>query len=80
LRAARERERREQGKCEGRKPHAEQHPEAVKLARRLYRRSPKTSEPMHSLRSVADELAKAGYLNSNGRPFSASSVKSMLGQ
>ena len=32
-----------------------------------------------SLRVVADELAKAGHLNSNGRAFSASSVKSMLG-
>jgi DNA invertase Pin-like site-specific DNA recombinase len=80
LRAARERKRREQGKCEGRKSHAEQRPEAVRLARKLRRRSPKTSRPMYSLRAVANELAKAGYLNSNGCAFSASSVKSMLGQ
>ena len=78
LRAARERKRKEQGKCEGRKSHAELRPEAVTLARKLRRQSPKTHRPMHSLRTVAGELAKAGYLNSNGRPFSASSVMSML--
>jgi DNA invertase Pin-like site-specific DNA recombinase len=78
LRAARERKRLEQGKCEGRKSHAECRPEAVKLARKLRRQSPKTHRPMHSLRAIAGELAKAGHLNANEQPFSASSVKSML--
>ena len=79
LRAARERKRKEKGKCEGRKSHLELHPDAVRLARKLRRQSPKTHRPMHTLRAIADELAKAGYLNANGRAFSASSVKSMLG-
>ena len=30
------------------------------------------------LQPTLDELARAGYLNANGRAFSASSVKSML--
>ena len=79
LRAARERKRKEQGKCEGRKSHLELHPDAVMLARKLRRQSPKTHRPMNSLRAIADKLAKAGFLNSNGQPFSASSVRSMLG-
>ena len=37
LRGARERKRRETGKCEGRKPLAEQFPEAVAMAKRLRR-------------------------------------------
>jgi DNA invertase Pin-like site-specific DNA recombinase len=56
LRGARERKRRETGKCEGRKPLAEQFPEAVAMARRLRRASPKTGERM-SLRKISAELA-----------------------
>jgi hypothetical protein len=41
LRGARERRRREVGKCEGRKSHAERNPELVVLAKRLHRRKPK---------------------------------------
>jgi hypothetical protein len=40
LRGARERKRREVGKCEGRKSHAEAHPEVVALVRQLRRRRP----------------------------------------
>ena len=39
LRHARERD----GKCEGRKSHSEANPDAVKLAKRLRRASPKTA-------------------------------------
>ena len=42
LRHARERVRQEKGKCEGRKAHVEMRPEAVALAKRLHRASPKT--------------------------------------
>jgi hypothetical protein len=31
-----------------------------------------------SLRAIAAELATAGYLNENGRPFARSSVKAMI--
>jgi hypothetical protein len=54
LRGARERKRREAGKCEGRKSHAELNPDLVREAKRLRRRSPKGHQ--RSLRDVAAEL------------------------
>ena len=68
LRHARERVRQEKGKCEGRKPHVELRPEAVALAKRLHRASPKTGKRM-SLRKIAAALAEAGHLNERGQPF-----------
>jgi DNA invertase Pin-like site-specific DNA recombinase len=41
LRGARERKRRDVGKCEGRKSHAERNPESVALVRELRRKRPK---------------------------------------
>ena len=76
LRGARERKRRETGKCEGRKSHAERNPELVALVRRMRRAKPKGGQ--RSLREIADELAAQGYLNAHGRPFAAASIKSML--
>jgi hypothetical protein len=54
LRGARERKRREAGKCEGRKSHAERNPELVALAKRLHRRKPKGGRM--SLRAISAEL------------------------
>ena len=79
LRHARERVRQEKGKCEGRKPHGELRPEAVALAKRLHRASPKTGRRM-SLRKIAAALAEAGHLNERGQPFNPKSVGSMLDQ
>src|SRR5215831_14253008 len=76
LRGARERKRREAGKCEGRKSHAERNPELVALAKRLHRQKPKGGRM--SLRAISAELATQGFLNENGRPFAAASVKSMV--
>jgi hypothetical protein len=76
LRGARERKRREAGKCEGRKSHAERNPELVALAKRLRRQKPKGRRM--SLRAISAELAAQGFLNENGRPFVAESVRSML--
>jgi DNA invertase Pin-like site-specific DNA recombinase len=76
LRAARQRKRETVGKVEGRKSWAELNPEMVADAKRLRRRSPKGHQ--RSLRDVAAELAKLGYLNERGKEFSASSVQSML--
>jgi DNA invertase Pin-like site-specific DNA recombinase len=76
LRGARERKRREAGKCEGRKSHAELRPEVVGLVRQLHRRRPKGGR--RSLREISAELAAQGFLNENGRPFAAASVKSMI--
>jgi len=77
LRGARERKRRDTGKCEGRKPLAEQFLEAVKLAKRLRRASPKTGERM-SLRKISAELATAGHVNERGAPFNAKSILAMI--
>jgi DNA invertase Pin-like site-specific DNA recombinase len=78
LRKARERKRAANGKCEGRKSHAELNPDLVAEAKRLRRRSPKGHR--RSLREVSAELARLGYLNVNGKPFAAMSIKSMLGE
>lgn len=77
LRAARERKRQAVGKCEGRKNWAEINPELVNAAKRLRRPSPKGHQ--RSLREVAAELAKLGFINQRGAEFSASSIASMVG-
>lgn len=77
LRGARERRKASGMKCEGRKSHAETNPEMVALVRRLRRKNPATGK-RRSLRDVSAELAAAGHLNANGRPYAAASIKSML--
>jgi len=76
LRGARERKRRDAGKCEGRKSHAECNPEVVALVRQLRRRRPKGGQ--RSLREISAELAQRGIMNERGNAFSASSINSML--
>jgi DNA invertase Pin-like site-specific DNA recombinase len=76
LRVARERKRAEAGKCEGRKRWSEINPELVREAKRLRRRSPKGHQ--RSLRDVAAELAKLGFVNERGAAFSASSIASIV--
>jgi DNA invertase Pin-like site-specific DNA recombinase len=76
LRAARERVREVNGKCEGRKSYLERDPELVRQAKRLHRRTPKGHR--RSLREVARELAAMGYVNKGGRPYSASCIRSMV--
>jgi len=63
-------------RCEGRKSWVEINPELVHEAKRLRRRSPKGHQ--RSLREIAAELAKRGFVNERGAVFSASSVRSML--
>jgi DNA invertase Pin-like site-specific DNA recombinase len=77
LRGARDRKRRERGKCEGRKSYAERDRELVDMARWLRR---KAEGRPYSLREVAAELAGYGYVTPSGRPYSASAVASMLGE
>jgi len=69
LKAARERKRLTIGKCEGRKSHAEINPEMVQIAKGLHRR-----KRGNSLRAIAADLAAHGYVNANGKQFSAASV------
>lgn len=76
LRKARDRVRREKGRCEG-------NPNWVKGVRRTV---PAAAVDLArvaqarglSLRQVAAELAAAGFVNANGRAFAAQSVKRML--
>jgi DNA invertase Pin-like site-specific DNA recombinase len=56
LRGARERKRRDAGKCEGRKSHAERNPELVALAKRLHRQKPKGGRM--SLRAISIRQAR----------------------
>jgi hypothetical protein len=78
LKAARERKRAAapNQKCEGRKSWAEINPKLVREAKRLRRRSPKGHQ--RSLRAIAVELSKLGFVNDRGGVFSASSVRSIL--
>jgi DNA invertase Pin-like site-specific DNA recombinase len=75
LKGARDRVRRQRGKCEGRKSYAERDPELVDLARWLHRN---VDGRPYSLREVAAELASHGYVTPSGRHYSASAVASML--
>jgi DNA invertase Pin-like site-specific DNA recombinase len=79
LKGARDRRRRETGKCEGRPSHADKRPEAVAMAKRLRRASPKTGERL-SFQRISSRLAEAGYLNEKGRPFNPKSIMAMIAQ
>jgi DNA invertase Pin-like site-specific DNA recombinase len=78
LRDARDRKHAVLGKCEGRKSHAKANPELVREAKGQRRRSPKGHR--RSFREISAKLATLGFLNRNGKPFSASSIKSMVSQ
>lgn len=78
LRSARQRVRERDGKCEGRKSLAEQHPELVKEAKRLRRRNPKTGR-QRSYRTIAEELHQQGYSTAKGNAYSASMVARLVG-
>jgi DNA invertase Pin-like site-specific DNA recombinase len=73
LKAARVRKKAATGKCEGCKTWTERDPELVATVKELHRQH-------LSLRGIAAELAKLGYVNRRGAAFSASSISGMLGQ
>jgi DNA invertase Pin-like site-specific DNA recombinase len=77
LKGARDRLRRTQGKCEGRKAYAEREGghELVAMARQL--RGNPNGRPQ-SLRRIAADLADHGYVTPSGRLYSASAIASML--
>lgn len=70
LRSARDRKKSKNGKCEGRKSHAEMDPEMVARAKALH--------VGRSLREVAAALAEDGYLSSAGKPFTAMVISRMV--
>ena len=78
LKGARDRASTAAGKrIEGRKGYDQTNPEMVREAKRLARRSPKTGK-VRSLREIADELAKLGFVTGTGKPFSAGQVQRLL--
>jgi DNA invertase Pin-like site-specific DNA recombinase len=76
LRAARDRKRAAGHKVEGRKSHAERHPESVALARELHRKE--RGRKRRSLRTIAALLAEQGHKAASGKPYGPSAIKSML--
>ena len=76
LRAARERRKRETGKCGGRRSVAEANPATVALAKKLARYP--VNGRRRSLRDVAAELEKAGHMTSKGTAYGAAAVARMI--
>ena len=78
LRTSRERIRKEQGKCEGRKGYkeTEQGQALLKEIQKL-RRKPK-GKPRMTFDLVAEKLNELGYAASNGKPFTGSTVKGIV--
>jgi len=64
-------------RIEGRKGYGETKPELVKETKRLARKNPKTGK-IRSLREIAVELAKLGYVTAAGQEFSASQVQRLI--
>ena len=76
LKAARERKKRETGKCGGRKSYVERDAAMVALAKRLARYPVKGRR--RSLRDVASELAAQGHVAASGKPYAATAVARMI--
>jgi DNA invertase Pin-like site-specific DNA recombinase len=77
LKGARDRKRRDTGrKVEGRQSYAEKNPAMVALAKKLHRYP--VNGRRRSLRQVAAELAAAGYLVREGKPYEAAAIKRMV--
>lgn len=52
-------------------------PELVREAKRLARKNPKTGEK-RSLREIAAELERLGFVNSKGKPLAANQVARLI--
>lgn len=76
LRKARERKKRDTGRCEGRPPV----PAAVVAAARRLGRPNRRTKVARSLREIAQELAALNMLAPSGKAYHAGSVRAMLGK
>ena len=79
LKAARDRKRARDGKCEGRRSHVELNPELVALVKRLRRRNPSTGR-RKSLRAISREIADLGYRNIHDERLPRNSIAGMIRQ
>jgi DNA invertase Pin-like site-specific DNA recombinase len=78
LRAARDRKRRRDGRCEGRKPFGSRPAEAAVLARiRDLRRKPK-GQPRLSIAAIASMLNAEGRPSRTGKPWAPGTVHAIL--
>ena len=77
LKAARERKKRETGKCGGRHSVVESSPETVALAKKLARYP--VNGRKRSLRDIAADLEAAGHMTSAGTRYGAAAVARMIG-
>ena len=80
LRAARDKKRKETGKCEGRKSFVERDPELVAAAKRYARRKSKSIRKTgqnFTLREIAEQLKADGFTE---KILSAQSIKNLLAQ
>ena len=66
------------GKCEGRKGHLEVRPEVVREAKAAYAALRQKHAGSGRFQVAARNSLPLGHLNTNGRSFSTSSVRSML--
>lgn len=76
LKVARERIRKEKGKCEGRKSLKETNPDLINLVKKLRRKNPKTKR-VRSYRKISEILFEKGYKNSKGDRFADKVVMTM---
>lgn len=76
LRAARNRKRAVNGKCEGRKSYHEADPELIAQIKRL-RRKPKNGKRL-SLQKTVDALNEAGYKTATGLEFTLPIIKNII--
>ena len=76
LRKARERKKKVEGKCEGRKSYLEISPEIVKKIKLLRRRNRKGKRRTFS--QVAKELNRQGMTTMTGKPFTSNNVAVIL--
>ena len=80
LKVARDRASERAGRrVEGRKGYQDTNPQAVREARRLARKSPKTGKA-RTLMEISAELAALGYLTGKGKPFAPVQVGRLIGR
>ena len=64
-------------RVEGRKGYQETNPQLIRETKRLARKSPRTGKS-RSLRDIAEELKKLGFVNGKGAVFNPSQVKRLI--
>ncbi len=76
LRVARERKRKQNGKCEGRKGYKEVAPEVIKEIKRLRRK--RKGQKQVSFTRIAAILNEKGFTTANGKSFTGNNVSTIL--